>query len=387
VSGRICEHVWDDAYVCTLCGGIKYASAPMWAACLKLKSGPRTVLLALWSFANWHTDTPPPICPENSTIRERCGGIKESTLREHLATLKALGWIRMHEGRKRSIDLAWVKPYPPESRGDTDGNPAPDGIPAPPEYQRPPDGISAGDHRNTSAIPPESRPPYTLDESCGSAFDGALQSTRTREDAADAAIDQAIAEVHDDRLARHREIVEQQAQLKAKRDREHAERQAQLEAERAVNRAKQQASPRSRLAAEYLAAVQAAGYAWVFELDKQRTGGKPSWVDDLAVAVVQLGLKPEQVTAVLKGWERETDELGGAVAAQAHQGKGKAMPTRSAVWWECWRGWLARQLGAALPEQRSGGSSRSSTPITCAPSRRPVPIFGADMEVDPRWPS
>lgn len=352
------------------------AAPPEWMLALPLDPGAWRVLLGLWTFAKFAADCEQVVGPSRKVLAERIG-IKPAGLRKQLASLRDLGWIRdEHGGRfgKLGLRLAWSQPFQVERQ--------------PIQVERSPSG-AVGDPDGAVERSMCSGKALQVDtqnqQELGSELVETLESTRAREAVADAAIDQAIAEAHDDRLARHREIVEQQAQLKAKRDREHAERQAQLEAERAANRARQR--PASSLTPEYLAAVAKAGYAWVLELDKQRTDGRDSWCDDLAHAVAQLALTPEQVTAVLEGWDRETAALGGPVAAQPHQGKGKAMPTRSAVWWECWRPWVAKQLGAAGPEQRSGGNSRSSTPITCAPSRRPIPIFGADMEADPRWPS
>lgn len=134
-----CNHEWSTEYVCTLCGAIKYGSAPMWAVCTKMTSGPRQVWLALWTFADRDTDTPDPIWPGNAEICLRCGGISESTLQGHLKTLSAAGWITIRgEGRARKIALAWMHPNPPDIR-----EPEPPGYSGePPEKSCEPPGYS-----------------------------------------------------------------------------------------------------------------------------------------------------------------------------------------------------------------------------------------------------
>lgn len=144
-----CDHQWSAEYKCRLCGAIRYASAPMWAACTKMKSGPRQVWLALWTFADRNTEKPRPVWPSNDLLRERCGGIGESTLLGHLATLKKLGWIRDRPGKNSRFELAWLKPYPPEFRT-TPGisDPRNLGI-QPPESRTSTLGISERDPRNS----------------------------------------------------------------------------------------------------------------------------------------------------------------------------------------------------------------------------------------------
>lgn len=112
MSAERCDHEWGVDYVCTKCSAIKYASAPMWAACLRMKSGPRGVWLALWSFADFGTTAPPPIWPTNAQLRERAGGISESSLQGHLAALRGDRLIRVRiEAGRRAIQLAWVDPF------------------------------------------------------------------------------------------------------------------------------------------------------------------------------------------------------------------------------------------------------------------------------------
>jgi hypothetical protein len=105
------KHAWSDHYVCTLCGEIKYSSAPMWVACAKMSSGPRSVWLAIWSCADRDTTSPKPVWPGNALLTERTGGIGERTVQRHIDALIKLGWIARTGETRRSFHLAWVEPF------------------------------------------------------------------------------------------------------------------------------------------------------------------------------------------------------------------------------------------------------------------------------------
>lgn len=117
MTARQCPHIWNDAYVCEACGQIKYASAPMWAAVVKLPSGPRGVWLSIWSAADRDTVAPDPIYMGNDLIAERAGGVTVRSVQRSLEWLATHGWIRVwfrkgQHGRRgrRYIDLAWENP-------------------------------------------------------------------------------------------------------------------------------------------------------------------------------------------------------------------------------------------------------------------------------------
>jgi DNA-binding transcriptional ArsR family regulator len=113
VSGlaRGCQHEWSEDYVCSLCSAIKYASAPMWAACTKMSGGPRGVWLAIWTCADRDTTSPDEVYPSNERIGERAGGVSARTVQRHLEQLELAGWIRVTERKgRRYIRLAWAEP-------------------------------------------------------------------------------------------------------------------------------------------------------------------------------------------------------------------------------------------------------------------------------------
>jgi DNA-binding transcriptional ArsR family regulator len=97
--------------VCSLCSAIKYASAPMWAACTKMSGGPRGVWLAIWTCADRDTTSPDEVYPSNERIGERAGGVSARTVQRHLEQLEIDGWIRVSERKgRRYIRLAWAEP-------------------------------------------------------------------------------------------------------------------------------------------------------------------------------------------------------------------------------------------------------------------------------------
>lgn len=119
-----CDHDWSEEYICTVCGVVGTFAPPMWLWFHDgIKAGARTVLLALWTFADHNTKAPSPIFPSNKTIGKRLCGMAASTLREHLSYLKAEGWIRTVDGSPRALHLAWAAPFPVDERtiGDADG--------------------------------------------------------------------------------------------------------------------------------------------------------------------------------------------------------------------------------------------------------------------------
>lgn len=106
-----CAHDWSELYVCSRCGSIKYASAPLWATMAKIPSGPRGPWLALWSFADRDTVAPDPVYPSNAAIAERCGRVTERTVQRGLEALALAGWIMIDASSGvRLISLAWGAP-------------------------------------------------------------------------------------------------------------------------------------------------------------------------------------------------------------------------------------------------------------------------------------
>jgi hypothetical protein len=111
LKARDCQHEWSEDYTCTLCCAIKYASAPMWAACTKMSGGPRGVWLAIWTCADRDTTSPDEVYPSNERIGERAGGVSARSVQRHLEQLELDGWIRVTERKgRRYIRLAWAQP-------------------------------------------------------------------------------------------------------------------------------------------------------------------------------------------------------------------------------------------------------------------------------------
>ena len=157
MSAEKCHHQWRDRdYVCTLCGATKRGAPPLWVFELKINPGPWAVLLALWTFADGVPDSRP-VWPGNAALRERARGIAASTLRDHLRDLKLLGWIRLRDGHRREFELAWLDPYPMETRTKTDENPAGRRKPGATETRRVTDGNPAPKRRKPGPIPIKDR--------------------------------------------------------------------------------------------------------------------------------------------------------------------------------------------------------------------------------------
>ena len=153
MSAEKCHHQWRERdYVCTLCGATKRGAPPLWVFELKINPGPWAVLLALWTFADG-TPNSRPVWPGNAALRERSRGIAASTLRDHLRDLKLLGWIRLRDGHRREFELAWLDPYPTETRTKTDENPAGRRKPGATETRRVTDGNPAPKRRKPGPIP------------------------------------------------------------------------------------------------------------------------------------------------------------------------------------------------------------------------------------------
>jgi len=127
MSGERCdEHDWSDDYICRDCGVVKVGRAPWWLWVLPAKkagltNGQLRVLLALWTFADLESAAPYTISPSMRDLRTRMGGLGASTIREHLAGIRATGWAREATiGGRRAFELAWAEPFPLEERTRTD---------------------------------------------------------------------------------------------------------------------------------------------------------------------------------------------------------------------------------------------------------------------------
>jgi hypothetical protein len=321
----------------------------------KMLSGLRNVWMALWTFADWNTSAPPPIFPSNKAIRERAGGIGESTLQGHLSKLKAIGWIResLVNGR-RQFELAWVTPFcvdtreePPEIRAPATNIPIAGNPEDTPEYPDPP-------LRNPGGAPPDIQT-HTLQEPI-------KYPPKPRSEA----------------RARDRDInaVAKPAQRAIECPQERLQSKRNINVKRNANSKRDGSNPRRALTPEHEAAVLAVGEGrWSPWLRRD------NWVTALAETVHALNLTPEQVATVLEAWDRGADALGGPLAAAKLSDKpedGGPQPSARALWWDRWRPWVAEQLAPDGDRLREPGNTRSKTPISCgwAENTPKVPIFG-----------